>query len=482
MDVREYAEHDATGLARLVAEGQVTPAELAQAALSAVEEVDRHLNAVVETWEPDPEDLVRSAPGSPLAGVPFLVKDLGVTLAGRRSEWGSRLAEGLTAPGDSFLARRFRRAGLVTIGRTATPELAMSTSTESVLHGATRNPWSPAHTAGGSSGGAAAAVSARVVPLAHATDAAGSIRIPAALTGLVGLKPTRGRVSSGPAVDEVFNGLGVQLGLTRSVRDTAALLDIAAGPEAGEPYTIAAPQERYADVVTRDPGRLRIALVVEGWGRRRTDSRVAAAVTGTARLLESLGHDVEAAAVPLGVGWEEFVAANATIWAANLVPLVDTLAAATGRVPGPATLEPHALAAYRDGRRLSAAQLLLALDVRNRVTRSVGAFFGRHDVLLTPTVPDGPAPLGVLHEDAGDLGAVGWVDRMLDGAPFTPVFNVTGLPAVSLPVGGPQAPGTPVGIQLAAAFGREDVLLSLAAQLERAAPWADRVPPVAAGR
>ncbi|MGP2440382.1 amidase [Streptomyces sp. JW3] len=478
MEVAEYVGFDAVGLAELVAKGEVTPAELEAAARAAAAAVGPRINAVVETWDTDD----RPAPGSaPLAGVPFLIKDIGVAMAGRRMELGSRLAAGHVAGGDSFLMSRFRRAGLVTFGRTATPELAYSITTEPVLYGATRNPWDVTRSAGGSSGGAGAAVAAGVVPIAHGTDAAGSLRIPAACNGLFGLKPTRGRVSVGPAVDEIFNGLAVHGAVSRTVRDSAVLLDLIAGPEPGDPYTARPPARPYAQEVTRDPGPLRIGVLAQAWGGRRTTAPVAAALARTVSLLESLGHRVTAAEVDLGTGWEEFVLANARQWAANLSAQVDELAAALGRPVDASTLEPAVLASYHYGRQVTGAQFVAALGMRNRVSRALARYFEAYDLLLTPTLPELPVPLGTFAEGDGELDGLGWLDRVLGRSPFTAVFNVTGTPAMSVPVTADAASGLPVGMQFAAGYGREDRLFRLAGQLEQASPWADRRPAVWAG-
>ncbi|MFL4910129.1 amidase [Streptomyces sp. MMS24-I2-30] len=478
MRVAEYASFDAVGLAELVAKGAVTPAELEAAAREAAQAVDPRINAVVETW---PADDAPTPGSTPLAGVPFLIKDIGVTMAGRRTELGSRLAAGIVADADSALMRRFRRAGLVTFGRTATPELAYSTTTEPVLYGATRNPWDPRRSAGGSSGGAGAAVAAGVVPIAHATDAAGSLRIPAACNGLFGLKPTRGRVSMGPGADEVFNGLAVQGSVSRTVRDSAALLDLISGPEPGDPYFAERPSGPYAQDVTRDPGSLRIGVLTQAWGGRRTTPAVADALSRTVALLESLGHRVTEAEVGLGAGWEEFVLANARLWTANLTASVDGLAAASGRPVDSSTLEPVTLAGYRYGQRVSGAQFVDALGIRNQVARSLARSFDAHDLLLTPTLPELPVPLGTYAEGAAALDGLGWIDRVLDRSPFTAVFNVAGTPAMSVPVTADAGTGLPIGMQFAAGYGLEDRLFRLAGQLERAAPWAERTPMVWAG-
>ncbi|APU15405.1 amidase, Asp-tRNAAsn/Glu-tRNAGln amidotransferase A subunit [Actinoalloteichus fjordicus] len=479
MRVAEYVSHDAVGLAELVAAGEVTPAELAAAAREAAQAVGPQINAIVETWSADDAPAQDPDPGStPLAGVPFLIKDIGVAMAGRRMELGSRLAAGNVAAADSALMQRFRRAGLVTFGRTATPELAYSITTEPVLSGVTRNPWDLARSAGGSSGGAGAAVAAGVVPIAHATDAAGSLRIPAAYNGLFGLKPTRGRVSMGPDADEVFNGLGVHGSVSRTVRDSAVLLDLIRGPEPGDPYFAQQPLRPYAAEVTRPPGTLRIGVLAQAWGGRRTTAPVVDALAHTVRLLDSLGHQVEEVAVDLGVGWEEFVLANARLSTANLTALIDTLAAAFDRPVDSSTLEPASLAGYHYGRQVSGAQLVGALALRNRVARSLARYFDAYDMLLTPTLPELPLPVDAYADGEAALDGLGWIDRLNDRSPFTTAFNMAGTPAMSVPATNDVETGLPIGVQFAAGYGREDSLFRLAGQLERAAPWSDRVPPV----
>ncbi|WP_395297798.1 amidase [Kitasatospora hibisci] len=478
MDLSEYVGFDAVGLAELVARRQVTPAELEAAAREAARAVGPQLNAVVETWPSDDEP----RPGStPLAGVPFLIKDLGVTMAGRRTELGSRLTAGHVAGADSTLMTRFRRAGLVTFGRTTTPEMAYDTTTEPVLYGVTRNPWDLARSSGGSSGGAGAAVAAGIVPVAHATDAAGSIRIPAAYNGLFGLKPTRGRVPVGPAVDEIFNGLAVHGSISRTVRDSAVLLDQIRGPEPGDPYVAPEPSRPYAEEVTRHPGSLRIGVLAHAWGGRRTAPPVADALSRTVRLLESLGHRVEEAQPDLGVDWEQFVLANARLWTANLTASIDELAAASGRPVDSSTLEPPTLAGYHYGHRVSGTEFVTALAVRNQVSRNLARYFDTYDVLLTPTVPDLPVPLGTHGRGAAALDGLGWLRRLFDLSPFTAAFNVAGTPAMSVPVTADAGTGLPVGMQFAAGHGREGRLFRLAGQLELASPWSDRTPRVWAG-
>ncbi|MFC7471427.1 amidase [Actinomadura keratinilytica] len=477
MRVAEYVHHDAVGLAQLVADGEVTVAELQTAALKAAQAVNPQINAVVETWLAD--DGPRPA-GAPLAGVPFLIKDIGAAMAGRRMELGSRLAAGNVARADSALMLRVRRAGLVTFGRTATSEMAYSITTEPVLYGATRNPWDPERSAGGSSGGAGAAVAAGVVPLAHGTDAAGSLRVPAAYNGLFGLKPTRGRVSLGPDFDELFSGLAVAGSVSRTVRDSAALLDQISGPEPGDPYFARQPSRPYAEEVTRHPGRCasvsspRHGVDAAPPHRWPTPSR-------TAGLLESLGHQVEEAEVGLGAGWEEYVLANARLFTANLAATVDELAAALGlarRFLHPRTGDPRR---YHYGQRVGGAQFVAALAVRNRVSRSLARSFGTYDILLTPTVPELPVPLGAYTESARTLDGLGWIGAVFDRAPFTMPFNMAGTPAMSVPLTADAETGLPIGMQFAAGYGLESRLFRLAGQLEQASPWSGRIPAVWAG-
>ncbi|MFJ4439001.1 amidase [Streptomyces sp. NPDC088923] len=478
MRVAEYVSYDAVGLAELVAEGEVTSAELRAAALEATRAVNSRINAVVETWPADDEP----EPGStPLAGVPFLVKDIGAAMAGRRMELGSRLAAGNVARADSFLTLRLRRAGLVTFGRTATSEMAYSITTEPVLYGATRNPWNLERSAGGSSGGAGAAVAAGVVPIAHGTDAAGSLRIPAAYNGLFGLKPTRGRVSMGPDFDELFSGLAVPGSVSRTVRDSAALLDQISGPEPGDPYFAQQPSRPYAREVARPPGRLRIGVLTQAWGGRRTTAPVADALSRAAGLLESLGHQVEEAEVDLGADWEEYVLANARLFTANLAASLDELATAFDRPIDSSTLEPATLAGYHYGQRISGAQFVAALAIRNRVARSLAQYFDTYDILLTPTVPELPVSMGTYTESAQTLDGLGWIDRVFDRSPFTMPFNMAGTPAMSVPLTADAETGLPIGMQFAAGYGLESRLFRLAGQLEQASPWTGRIPPVWAG-
>ncbi|PHV22777.1 amidase [Janthinobacterium sp. BJB446] len=477
MQLHEYTSFDGLGLAQLLRDGAVSATELQDVAIRACAAVNPRINAVVELW---PADLTAIDSAAPFAGVPFLIKDVAVTMAGQRSEAGSRLGAGHVAALDSHLMTQFRAAGLATFGRTSTPEMAFATTTEPVLYGATRNPWNLGLSAGGSSGGAAAAVAAGIVPLAHATDAAGSIRVPAASTGLFGFKPSRGRVSNGPAMDEIFSGLGVQLGVSRTVRDSAALLDAVQAILPGEPYLTSPPSHSWLSQVSAAPGKLRIGVQRAASNGAHPVPAVDAALDATVRLLQSLGHHVEEVQAAQGVSWEAFVHANASIWCANLVPWIDALAQESGRAVSLDNLEPATLACYRHGQTISAVDFVAALDVRNTVTRQAGALFGQYDVLLTPTMPDVPWPLGRYGEKEEQLDGVGWTARLFEHSPYTPLANVAGLPAMSMPLG-MSDDGLPIGMQFMAGYAKDGVLLRLAGQLERAAPWVQRRPPVWAG-
>ncbi|WP_434559247.1 amidase [Pseudomonas sp. R1-6] len=477
MKSAEYAEYDALGLAELIANGHVTQDEVRAAALSAIEQLNPKINGLVEVWETEPE-----APSGPFQGVPFLVKDLGLTAKGRLNELGSRLAAGCIADEDSTLMTRLRQAGLVTLGRTNTPELATSTTTEAVFPGPTRNPWDLSRSAGGSSGGSAAAVAAGLVPAAHATDGGGSIRVPAAATGLFGLKPSRGRIAMGPAVDEVWAGLAVHGVVSRTVRDSAALLDAIEGAATGDPFEIARPQQPYLSELNRAPGSLRIGLLPHPLNGTRCAEPVATATRQVAAQLEGLGHRVEEIRLDIGLSWDAFVEMNARFWSANTAAWINAIAAATGRPVDDSTLEPATLSLHRMGSELTAIDLLGAMHSRNLVTRSMGSFFCNFDILMSPTLPALPPAIGHYNEGQEFLDGRGWMDRVFSHSPFTALANVTGSPAMSMPLAFDPHTGLPIGMQFSAGFGREDRLLRLAGQLEGVLPWAGRKPEVWAGK
>jgi amidase len=479
MKLEEYARHDAHDLADLVRRREVSPAELAGAALEAAEKVQPRINALVRVFPERAGVRPETLPEGPLRGVPFLLKDAGMHEKGTPCELGSRLGRGLVAPHDSHLMERFRAAGLVTLGCTTTPEFAFNVTTESLLTGPTRNPWDTSRMAGGSSGGAAAAVAAGIVPMAHGNDAGGSIRIPASCCGVVGLKPTRGRIPLGPDVGEALSGLATEFALTRTVRDSAVLLDAVQGAGVGDPYVIAPPARPYREEARTAPGSLRIAFTTRAWSGVPVDAEVSQAVEQTAMLCESLGHHVQEASPAVDAAALMF--ATVRLGAAHLAAGIGFLASILGRVPGEDTLEATTLATYRYGLTLSATDVLGALAVLNGLCRSVGAFFQGYDVLLTPTVALLPQPLGTYDANDSRITAEQWPAHIFSFAPFTTLFNVTGHPAMSLPLH-QSASGLPIGMQFVAPHGGESTLFRLAAQLEEARPWRDRHPPVHVSR
>jgi amidase len=473
MKLSEYVAQDGLGLAELVRKREVKGAEVLDCAARMLEAVNPRINAVIETY---PEPLAGNEdPAAPFLGVPFVVKDLVLHAAGQKLEMGSRLAQGLVLGHDTDLMARFRNAGLRTIARTTSPEFGYCPTTETVVNGATRNPWDTSRSSGGSSGGSGAAVAAGIAPLGHASDGGGSIRIPASCNGLVGLKPTRARTPIGPDAAEGLNGLGIEFAVTRTVRDCAALLDAVQGAGVGDPYVAPTPVGTYADATRRAPRPLRIALMDNAWGGAKTEPDVLAGVQAAARQCAELGHTVTEAAPPLD--WDQFVATTMVFWTANLATWLDDIARASGRKVDASTVEATTLACYRHGQTLKATDLLHAMDHYNGIRRAVAAFFERYDVLLTPTLPTAPAPIGTINSNDATLDAEGWTRKVFDYTPFTPVFNTTGQPAISLPLVR-SARGVPLGMQFVGRFGADDVLLNLAAQFERALPW-PRVAPLA---
>jgi amidase len=469
---------DGTALAQLVADRDVSPLELVDAAIARIERRNPALNAVISArFDKAREDARATTPGgAPFAGVPFLVKDAVCHAAGDPYHLGTRFLRDAQwhATDDTWLAARFRAAGLITVGRTNTPEFATSATTEPLAYGATHNPWDLSRSPGGSSGGSAAAVAAGLVPIAHGNDMGGSIRIPAGWCGLVGLKPTRARTTLGPHRGEYWAGLTHEHVITRSVRDTAAVLDAVCGAAPGDPYCAPPALRPFRREVGVDPGRLRIAFRTA-----RVDNgtpahpECIAAVEATARRLEALGHEVRADPLPCLDGWEG-VSGLGTIIAAWLAIEIDVWSERLGRTIGLDELEPHNRNAVERGRALAATDYVRAVENVYAYARRAATWTAHHDVLLLPTSPTPPPPRGVLGPEAREDDPV--YDRR-GPAVFTLPFDATGEPAISLPLHW-TADGLPVGSQLVAPYGREDVLIRLAAQLEAAHPWADRHPPL----
>ncbi len=470
---QELSHLDATAQAELVARGELSPIELVEAAIERIERVNPKLNAVIHPLF----DKARAAATSPalangpFRGVPFLVKDAVCTTAGDPYHAGMRFLKrhAYRAPNDSELARRFRAAGFVFVGKTNTPEMALSATTEPLAYGATRNPWNLAHSTGGSSGGSAAAVAAGLAPVAHANDMGGSIRIPASHCGLVGLKPSRGRSSLAPAFGEYWGPLTHEHVVTRSVRDSAAVLECIAGPAVGDPYTAPPFARPLRDELTARPGPLRIGIVTSAGGRSAHPDCVAA-VERTAALLAELGHRVESVRIP------ELDAPVIGPWIAPAIARdLERYAALVGEPIGPEDVEPLNWLLAEQGRAMSAAEYVKQSEEAWSWARSLSVHWGRDfELLLSPTSGAPPPPIGELGPQTPVMELLG---RLGAHTLFTMPFDVTGQPAISLPLHW-NADGLPIGIQLTAAYGREDVLIRMAAQLEEARPWRDRRPPV----
>ncbi|MFF9481595.1 amidase [Streptomyces sp. NPDC014733] len=478
----ELAWLDATAQAELVRRGVVSPTELVEAAIARIERLDGKLNAVITPLFEKARAAAGSAtlPDGPFRGVPLLLKDVLCHSAGDPAHSGMRALRdrGWRAPEDATLTRRFLAAGFVICGRTNVPELATSVTTEPLAYGPTRNPWDLTRSTGGSSGGSAAAVAAGLVPVAHGNDMAGSIRIPASACGLVGLKPTRARTSLGPEFGEYWGPGTHEHVLTRSVRDTAAVLDATAGMATGDPYTAPAPARPYREEVGADPGVLRIGFRTAPPGATApVHADCVAAVEHTARLLDGLGHRVAPEAAP-ALDSPGLFEALPTLFAAILAWEVAYWSQRIGAPLEPGDLEPMNAALAEAGRSVTAAQWLSGVQMWQRWGREVAALWENDvDVLLTPTLATPPLPLGHLAPTAQEPMEL--VAGVAQGIAFTLPFNLTGQPAVSLPLYR-NAEGLPIGVQLVAAYGREDVLLRLAAQLEAAAPWAGERPPFSA--
>ena len=467
---------DATAQAELIARRELSAVELVEAAIARIESLNPQLNAVIHERFDRARDEAEAARG-PLAGVPFLVKDAVCHTAGDPFHAGMRALKNAQwiAPDDTWLAMRFRNAGFVFVGKTNTPELATSITTEPLAYGATHNPWDLTLSPGGSSGGSAAAVAAGLVPVAHGNDMGGSIRFPAAMCGIVGLKPTRARTTLGPHFGEYWGPLTHEFVLTRSVRDTAAVLDAVSGMATGDPYTAPPPSRPYLAEVGAPVERLRIGFRTQTPDGEASSADVVAAVEATARLLEELGHVVTPGPVtPLDNG---YAAGFLSLLFAAVARDVERWSSVLGRDITD-ELEPLNQLYARQGAELRAVDHFAAIESMQQWARRVAAWWDSHDVLLVPTSPDPPVPLGTMAPTNTEPDVAQRMGRL---ATFTGPFDATGQPAISVPLNWSEG-GLPIGVQLVAAYGREDVLIRLAAQLEEAAPWSGRVPPVHASR
>nr|VFJ87404.1 MAG: amidase [Candidatus Kentron sp. LFY] len=470
---KEYQEYDGLGLARLMRGGEITPEEVLEAAMERIEQDNDTINAVVYKMYNEAADAIRGGlPEGPFTGVPYLLKDLFLSCAGVPLTNGSRLFSGFVPGHDSTLVERHRAAGLVILGKTNTPEFGLCAATEPVLHGPTRNPWDLGRSPGGSSGGAAAAVAAGMVPIAHATDGGGSIRIPAANCGLFGLKPTRARTPTGPNLGESLEGMGSWHCVSRTVRDSAAMLDATCGPAVGDPYWAPPPERPFLEEVGADPGRLRIAFATRTLDGALLHPECVRAIEETARLCADLGHEVEEAMPAIDNRtvlrvWR--VIGGVGIW--NIIALrMQTL----GRDLRPGDVEPATWAWGQEGRRCTGAEFLRATQIMQKIGRTLGGFFEQYDVFLSTTLVRPPLPLGAMDMANPDLDD--YYERRLMSEVLTPLFNEAGTPAMSVPLHWTKD-GLPVGVHFGARFGNEAILFRLAAQLEEARPWAMRKPP-----
>ncbi|UNB52551.1 amidase [Mycolicibacterium sp. YH-1] len=474
MKFAEYAEHDATALADAIRSGQVSAEEVRQTAFEAVGRMNEQLNAVVEGPWPVPP--VAPASNGVFAGVPFVFKDVVCHAKGVPMRMGTlALKEGVVFETNTALMERFLDAGLVLVANTTTPELALSCVTASRLTGTTLNPWNTEVTVGASSGGSAALVASGAVPMAHANDGGGSIRIPAARTGLVGLKPSRARVSAGPDYAEIMSGNAIEFAITRTVRDAATLLDAVHGYQAGDRYATVPPNRPYRDEIRQRPSSLRIAVTSEAMSSVAVDAEVSDAVDGTARLLTDLGHEVSAVQHP--IDWYELTEIFNVIWGFGVAATVKQVAEIGGVDISLDYFDESTLVSHEFGMSLGALDLADAYAGMNSITRRYAAFMSDYDVIVQPTANRVHVPPTHLESKSSPATSLEWVRTVLEEYPMCCLYNVTGAPAVSLPLM-TSKDGLPIGIQFGGRMFDEGTLLSLAAQLEEAQPWAQRRPSI----
>jgi amidase/6-aminohexanoate-cyclic-dimer hydrolase len=474
MAFKEYGSYDATGLAGLVRNKEVSAAELLDEAIARTAKVDPQINAVVvKHYDHAQRQIEKGLPDGPFTGVPFLLKDLDV-LEGTRTTSGASVYRDNVADHTGTLAQRFLGAGLAIFGKSSSPEFGLMPTTESRLFGPTRNPWNLAHSSGGSSGGAAAAVAARILPVAHASDGGGSIRIPASASGVFGLKPTRARNPLGPNRGEGWSGFSCGHVVSISVRDSAAMLDAICGPEPSSPYVAPVPDRPFLDEVERDPGRLRIAFTDRSPYGDAIDPEIASAVRETAKLLAGLGHHVEERAPVLAA---DPAAVMSTIVAANTALNVRLAEQRFGRAMTEQDFELLTLASAHNAQKTTSTDYVAAQLNAFQISRGLATFFESCDVFLCPTLCLPPLRIGELDTMSQDLSHIAPILRRY--MPATAMFNMSGQPAMSVPLAW-NAAGLPLGMMFAGRFGDEATLFRLAAQLEQERPWKNKLPPVCA--
>jgi len=476
MDFETYAGLDGLALGELVRRRDVSAAELLELAIARTEAVNPQLNAVIHRFDDAAREAARrfSPSAEPFAGVPTLLKDIGGDCAGVPTRFGSAYIPPVPMPADSYLVAKLKRAGLIPFGKTNVPEFGLPPMTESRLYGPARNPWDLGRTPGGSSGGSAASVAAGIVPVAHANDGGGSIRIPAACCGLVGLKPTRGRTSLGPNIGDLMNGLVHDHVVTRTVRDSAAALDALAGYEPGDPYAAPPPDRPFLAEVTAAPRKLRIGFTTTGAYGAALDPEIVAATEATARLLAELGHEVEEARFDLDAA--RIGPAFLAVYASGLASGIAAAARLIGREPNEGEIEAMTWNFWQVGKRVTAVQYLHAIVALQQAGRAFAQFFASRDIWLTPSLGSLPLPVGLI--DFNDP-ATNFADPRIAGfALYNPLYNLSGQPAITLPLH-QSAAGLPIGMMFGGRYAEDSTLLNLAAQLEAALPWRDRRPNLA---
>ncbi len=470
----EYAACDGTDLARLIAGGEVTVAEVTASARAAIDRVNPTLNAIIELYEDRFETPDQGLGCGPMRGVPFLVKDVSDHFGGRKMESGSRVAAGYVVPEDDYYAQMIKASGVNLVGRSATPEFSMSLTTATLLNGETHNPWKLHYSTSGSSGGAGSAVASGMVPIAHSSDIGGSTRGPAAWCGTVGLHPSRGRVSPGPGMSESGDGLAQSSVLTRTMRDTATMLDAISIPQPGDPFILRKPDRPYASFLNGDGPRLKIGFSTAPLLDSPVDPEVAETVRQTARTLESLGHHVTESAPAF-----DQVAMNlmlTDLWYFEFDKYLDWLGERAGRKVSPETVEKASWNFYNFAKERSVDKYLRALEDLNTYRRQIGRWFSGHDIWLTPTCAQVSQPNANYGMNL-DIPPLEFLLHEDNPCQFMVWVNACGVPAISLPLGH-HSTGLPIGVQLAAKSGHEEQLISLGAELEQAMPWTGRLPPM----
>jgi amidase len=469
----EYGNYDGLGLAKLIADKQISPLELLRAVRQRVETLNLKLNALCDLFFEKAEAQIDECPAiGPFRGVPFVLKDLGQYLTGTVTSAGSRVWKNKVADSDSTLVARYKQAGLVVFGKTTSPELGLTATTESILFGQTRNPWNLERTSGGSSGGAGVVVASRIVPMAHGSDGGGSIRIPASCCGVFGFKPTRGRVPMGPSQFEGWNGCSHHHALTISVRDSAALLDVSAGAELGSPYFSPSPVRPFIDEIGADPGLLRIALITTTPNGGPLDPECKKAALNASKLCESLGHRIEETSLPIDNATlsEAFV----TVVQVSLARVLDDAAATLGRPVDEQDVEPVTWAMMQAGTKATAVAYSRAIATLHQIGLAMAKFHRSYDVILSPTLAKPPVTLGTLSLSRATMS---WWKEITEFSPYTALYNATGQPSMSVPLHW-TPDGLPIGVLFSGRFGEDATLFRLAAQLERVQPWAGRMPPL----